>query len=69
MASNRIGRINEEIQRELAELRASFNEMKAKWENEKSAIGKVQSLREEIERTNAEKGSREGAVLQKFNIL
>ncbi len=35
----------EEIQRELAELRASFNEMKAKWENEKSAIGKVQSLR------------------------
>ena len=44
----------EEIQRELAELRANFSEMKAKWENEKSAIGKVQCLREEIEKTNAE---------------
>ena len=51
----------EEIQRELAELRASFNEMKAKWENEKSAIGKVQSLREEIERTNAEIAKAESA--------
>ena len=28
--------------------------MKAKWENEKSAIGKVQKLREEIEQLNAE---------------
>ncbi len=44
----------EEIQRELAELRANFNEMKSKWENEKSALGKVQQLREELERTNAE---------------
>jgi len=44
----------EEIQKELAELRATFNEMKAKWDNEKSAIGKVQQLREEIERTNGE---------------
>ncbi|HML68224.1 MAG TPA: ATP-dependent chaperone ClpB [Clostridia bacterium] len=44
----------EEIQREIAELRANFNEMKAKWENEKSAIGKVQQLREELEHTNAE---------------
>ena len=51
----------DEIQRELAELRASFNEMKAKWENEKSAIGKVQSLREEIERTNAEIAKAESA--------
>jgi len=51
----------EEIQRELAELRASFSEMKAKWENEKSAIGKVQSLREEIERTNAEIAKAESA--------
>jgi len=51
----------EEIQRELAELRASFNEMKAKWENEKSAIGKVQQLREEIERTNAEIAKAESA--------
>ena len=51
----------EEIQRELAELRASFNEMKAKWENEKSAIGKVQQLREEIERANAEIAKAESA--------
>lgn len=50
-----------EIQRELAELRASFNEMKAKWENEKSAIGKVQQLREEIERANAEIAKAESA--------
>ncbi len=35
--------------------------MKAKWENEKNAIGKVQSLREQIEQTNAsiEKAQRE----------
>ena len=51
----------EEIQRELAELRAVFNEMKAKWENEKSAIGKVQQLREEIERMNAEIAKAESA--------
>ena len=51
----------EEIQREIAELRAGFNEMKAKWENEKSAIGKVQQLREEIERTNAEIAKAESA--------
>ena len=51
----------EEIQRELAELRANFNEMKAKWENEKSAIGKVQQLREEIEHTNAEIAKAESA--------
>jgi ATP-dependent Clp protease ATP-binding subunit ClpB len=51
----------DEIQRELAELRANFNEMKAKWENEKSAIGKVQQLREEIERTNAEIAKAESA--------
>ncbi|NLI54935.1 MAG: ATP-dependent chaperone ClpB [Clostridiales bacterium] len=51
----------EDIQRELAELRESFNEMKAKWENEKSAIGKVQQLREEIERANAEIAMAESA--------
>ena len=50
-----------DIQRELAELRAGFNEMKAKWENEKSAIGKVQQLREELERTNAEIAKAESA--------
>ena len=50
-----------EIQKDLAETRASFNEMKAKWENEKNAISKVRSLREEIEQVNAqiEKAQRE----------
>ena len=43
-----------DIQKEIAELRTRFNEMKAKWENEKEGIGKVQKLREEIERVNAE---------------
>ena len=44
----------DEIVKELAHLREEFAQMKAKWENEKQAIGKVQQLREEIERTNAE---------------
>ncbi|MDD3242527.1 MAG: ATP-dependent chaperone ClpB [Eubacteriales bacterium] len=44
----------EEIQKELSEMRAQFAEMKAKWENEKSAITKVQHLREEIEQVNAQ---------------
>ena len=43
-----------EVQKELAEYRDQFNEMKARWENEKSEIGKVQHLREEIEQVNAE---------------
>ena len=33
-------------------MRSKFNEMKAKWENERNAISKVQKLREEIESTN-----------------
>ncbi|MBO7661830.1 MAG: ATP-dependent chaperone ClpB [Clostridia bacterium] len=44
----------EELQRELAEHRDEFNTMKARWESEKEAIGKVTKLREEIERINAE---------------
>ncbi len=44
----------EELQKELASQRETFNTMKAKWENEKNAIAKVQKLREDIERTNAE---------------
>ncbi|MDY2873615.1 MAG: ATP-dependent chaperone ClpB [Eubacteriales bacterium] len=50
-----------EIQKELSEMRDQFNEMKARWENEKNAIGKVQKLREEIEQVNAqiEKAQRE----------
>ena len=41
-----------ELQKELAEERDSFNAMKAQWENEKNAIGKVQQLRETIEDLN-----------------
>jgi ATP-dependent Clp protease ATP-binding subunit ClpB len=43
-----------EIQKELADQREQFKEMKAKWENEKQAISKVQKLRKEIENVNAE---------------
>lgn len=50
-----------DIQKELAEKRDRFTAMKAKWENEKNAISKVQDLRKEIEQTNAdiEKAKRE----------
>ena len=44
----------EEVRRELSQFREQFNEMKAKWENEKNAISKVQKLREDIESCNAE---------------
>ena len=43
-----------EVQKELAEQRDTFNEMKARWENEKNALTRVASLREEIEALNAE---------------
>ncbi|MDE6031947.1 MAG: AAA family ATPase, partial [Oscillospiraceae bacterium] len=43
-----------DIQKELAEMRDKFSAMKAKWENEKNAITRVQELRKEIETTNAE---------------
>ena len=43
-----------ELRRQLADLREQFGGMKAKWENEKSAIVKVRSLREEIEKVNAD---------------
>ena len=50
-----------DLEKELAELQDQFRSMKAKWENEKNAIGKVQTLREQIEQTNAaiEKAQRE----------
>ena len=50
-----------DIQKELAGLRDQFNAGKAKWENEKEAIGRVQKLREELEAANAqlEKAQRE----------
>ena len=43
-----------EVRKELSEMRSVFNEMKARWENEKNAISKVQKLREEIEKVNAD---------------
>ncbi|MBQ4095394.1 MAG: ATP-dependent chaperone ClpB [Oscillospiraceae bacterium] len=51
----------EEIQKELSELRDSFAQMKARWENEKSSISSVRKLREEIESVNSqiEKAQRE----------
>ena len=50
-----------DIQKELADLRDRFHAGKAKWENEKNAIGKVQKLREDLEQANAdlEKAQRE----------
>ncbi len=42
------------LQKELGDLRAEFSRMKAQWENEKNAIGKVQKLREDLERLGAE---------------
>ena len=41
-----------QLQKELAEERDKFNAMKAQWENEKNAIGRVQQLREQIEDLN-----------------
>ncbi|MDD6678805.1 MAG: ATP-dependent chaperone ClpB [Firmicutes bacterium] len=41
-----------EVRKELAEQRDRFNAMKARWENEKNAIGRVQQLREKIEDLN-----------------
>ena len=50
------------LQKELAEMRDQFNSKKAQWENEKNAIGKVQSLRSQIEsaKGDIEKAVREG---------
>ncbi|HPF88285.1 MAG TPA: ATP-dependent chaperone ClpB [Candidatus Limiplasma sp.] len=44
----------DELQAELSDLQEEFNAMKARWENEKADILKVQKLREEIESVNAE---------------
>ena len=42
------------LRQELSEEREKYKEMKSRWENEKADIGKVQRLREEIEKTNAD---------------
>ena len=49
------------IRKEIAEMRDEYSVMKAKWENEKNSIAKVQKLREDIEQVNAhiEKAERE----------
>ncbi|MDD6044994.1 MAG: ATP-dependent chaperone ClpB [Clostridia bacterium] len=44
----------EDIRRQLASEREEFAGLKAKWENEKDAIKKVQTLRTEIEQLNAD---------------
>ena len=41
-------------QRNWPSMRDQFKAMKAQWENEKPAIGRVQKLREEIEQVNAD---------------
>lgn len=35
-------------------MREHFNSLKAKWDNEKASIGKVQKLREQLEQLNAD---------------
>ena len=42
----------ETLQKELAELRDSFNTQKAQWDNEKHSVEKLQKLREQIEEIN-----------------
>ncbi|MBR3178036.1 MAG: ATP-dependent chaperone ClpB [Clostridia bacterium] len=50
-----------EIRAQLAKLKDTFHEMKARWENEKASIGKVQQLREQIEKVSNEIVSAENA--------
>lgn len=42
----------EALQKELADLRDSFNTQKAQWDNEKHSVEKLQKLREQIEEVN-----------------
>lgn len=42
------------IQKELAQMREDFGAQKAQWDNEKSALGKVQALKEELESVRAD---------------
>ena len=42
----------ETLQKELAELRDTFNTQKAQWDNEKHSVEKLQKLREQIEEVN-----------------
>ena len=49
------------LQKELAEMRGQYSAKKAQWDNEKNSIGSLQTIREQIEQTNAaiEKAERE----------
>ncbi len=42
------------LQKELSDDRAEFDQMKTRWENEKDEVGKVQRLREDIEKVGAQ---------------
>ena len=44
----------EELQKELSDLRDEFQSAKARWDNEKSDVEKVRSLREQLEEANKE---------------
>ena len=44
----------ENLEKELSELKDVFHEKKAKWDNEKASVGKLQKLREEIDATNSQ---------------
>ncbi len=43
-----------DIRKELNEKRETFAALKAKWDNEKNSIGRIQKIKEEIEQVNAE---------------
>lgn len=42
------------LEKELSELKDVFHEKKAKWDNEKASVGKLQKLREEIDAANSQ---------------
>ncbi len=44
----------EKLSRELSELRGSFNEMKARWESEKTSVADVQAIKSRIDEINGE---------------
>ena len=48
-----------DLQKELAELRESYNASKAQWENEKDALGRIRQLRETLEELNRQIGDAE----------
>ena len=65
----------EEVKKELSELRDNFKTLKARWENEKSGIGRLQEIRKQIEDTNTQienaqrKADYETAAKLQYGIL